>query len=107
MVFDMAPQNNREIPLYFLQNMYAEFVLGKHINYFYILQFQGISGGMPQNRPNSRLRDINHPIPAPRKQLLGPHVPPAHHVIPQTRDAYLSFERVVVHHSTTVQHMGE
>ena len=54
MVFDMPPHNNREIPLYFLRKMYAEFVLGKHVNYFDILPFQGIGGGMPQNRPNSR-----------------------------------------------------
>ena len=38
-VFDMPPHNNREIPLYFLRKMYAEFVLGKHVNYFYILPF--------------------------------------------------------------------
>ena len=39
MVFDMPPHNNREIPLYFLRKMYAEFVLGKHVNYFDILEF--------------------------------------------------------------------
>ena len=48
MVFDMPPHNNREIPLYFLQNMYAELVLGKQVNYFDILQFQGISGDAPK-----------------------------------------------------------
>jgi hypothetical protein len=37
MVFDMPPHNNREIPLYFLRKMYAEFVLHKHVNYFDIL----------------------------------------------------------------------
>ena len=49
MVFDMPPHNNREIPLYFLRKMYADFVLGKHIKYFDILAFQGIGGGIPQN----------------------------------------------------------
>ena len=49
MVFDMPPHNNREIPLYFLWKMYAEFMLGKHVNYFDMLQFQGIGGGMPKN----------------------------------------------------------
>ena len=36
-----------------------------------------------------------------------PDVPPVHRVIPQTRDAYLSLARVVFHHSSMVQHMGE
>ena len=62
---------------------------------------------MPQNRPNARLRYLNRPIPAPRRQLPGPDVPPVHRVIPQTRDAYLSLAWAVVRHSTMVQHMGE
>ena len=107
MVFDMPPHNNKEIPLYFLRKMYAEFMLGKHVNYFDILAFQGIGGGMPQNRPNARLRDVDRPIPAPRRQLPGPDVPSVHHVIPQTREAFFSLARAVVRHSTMVQHMGE
>ena len=107
MIFDMPPHNNREIPLYFLRKMYAEFVLGKHVNYFDILAFQGIGGGIPQNRPNARLRDVDCPIPAPRRKLPGPDVPPVHHVIPQTREAFLSLAWAVVRHSTMVQHMGE
>ena len=82
MVFDMPPNNNREIPLYFLQNMYAEFVFGEHVNYFDILQFQGIGGGIPQNPPNSRIQDLDFPIPTPRRQFPGQDVPPIHHVIP-------------------------
>ena len=81
MVFYMPP-HNREIPLYFLRKMYAEFTLGKHVNYFDILQFQGISGGMPQNQPNARFRDVDRPILAPRRQFPGLDVPPVHHVIP-------------------------
>ena len=103
----MPPHNNREIPLYFLWKMYAKFVLGKHINYFDILAFQGIDGGMPQNRPNSRLRDVDHPIPTPRRKFPGLDVPHVHHVIPQKHDAFFSLARVVVHHSTMLQHMGE
>ena len=82
MVFDMPPHNNREILLYFLQKMYVEFMLGKHLNYFDMLQFQGIGGGMPQNQPNARLQDVDRPIPAPHRQFPGPDVPPVHHVIP-------------------------
>ena len=55
MVFDSPPHNNREMPLYFLRKLYAEFVLHKHVNYFSYLEFQGIGGGMPQNRPNARV----------------------------------------------------
>jgi hypothetical protein len=62
---------------------------------------------MPQNRPNARLRDQDRPIPAPRRQLPGPDVPPAHRIIPQTRDAFLSLARTVVRHGRMVQHMGE
>ena len=76
--FLYATTQQQEIPLYFLWKMYVEFVLGKHVNYFDILSFQGIGGGMPQNRPNARLRDVDRPIPAPRKQLPGPDVPPVH-----------------------------
>lgn len=54
MVFDHSPHNNREMPLYFLRKMYAEFVLGKHVNYFDILEFQGVGLGMPQQCPNAR-----------------------------------------------------
>ena len=103
----MPPHNNREIPLYFLWKMYAEFMLGKHINYFDILAFQGIGGGMPQNQPNSRLRDVDLPILSPHRQLPGIDFPPVHHVIPHTRDAFLSLAWAVVCHSTMVQHMGE
>ena len=87
--------------------MYAEFVLGKHVKYFDILAFQGIGGGMPQNQPNAMLRDVDRPILAPRRQLPGLDVPPVHHFIPQTRDAFLSLARAIVRHSTMVQHMGE
>ena len=86
MVFDMPPHNNREMPLYFLQKMYAEFVLHKHVNYFSHLEFQGIGGGMPQNQPNARVRDPNLTIPAPRAPLHGLDVPPATGIVSETRD---------------------
>ena len=45
MVFDKAPNNNMEVPLYFLRKLWAEFVLGLHVNYFDITEFQGASFG--------------------------------------------------------------
>ena len=64
-IFDMPPHNNREIPLYFFWKMYAEFMLGKHVKYFDIFLFQGNGEGIPQNWPNSRIRDVDRPILAP------------------------------------------
>ena len=39
MVFYQDPHRNRDIPFYFLRKLYAEFILGKHVNYFDILDF--------------------------------------------------------------------
>ena len=49
MNFDIPPHNNRELPLYFLQNLYAKIVMGIHVNYFDMLGFQGVGRGMPQH----------------------------------------------------------
>ena len=48
MVFDKAPNNNMEVPLYFLRKLWAEFVLGLHVNYFDITEFQGAVFGLPK-----------------------------------------------------------
>ena len=47
MVFDEDPHGNRDIPFYFLRKLYAKFIVGKHVNYFDILEFQGVGHGMP------------------------------------------------------------
>ena len=39
MVFDEYPHGNRDTPFYFLRKLYAKFILGKHVNYFDILEF--------------------------------------------------------------------
>ena len=39
MVFDEDLHGNRYIPFYFLRKLHAEFILGKHVNYFEILEF--------------------------------------------------------------------
>jgi hypothetical protein len=45
MVFDEPPYNNREMPLYFMRKLWDEFILGKHVNYFDIGDFQGEDRG--------------------------------------------------------------
>ena len=50
MVFDKPPNNNLDVPFYFIKKLYAEFLLGHHVNYFDIKPFQGIGRGMPQDR---------------------------------------------------------
>ena len=47
MVFDIPPNNNMEVPMYFLQKLYAYFVMGKHVNYFDMLGFERVGRGMP------------------------------------------------------------
>ena len=54
MVFDEDPHGNRDIPFYFLRKLYAEFILGRHVNYFDRLGFQGVGEGMPQDREGAR-----------------------------------------------------
>ena len=95
MVFDIPPPNNREVPLYFLWKLYVEFVTGKHVNYFYMLGFQVVGRGMPQNQPNARHRDANRWIPTPHAQLLREDVPPAHNMVTQTYEAFLTLAEMV------------
>ena len=54
MFFDEDTHGNRYIPFYFLRKLYAAFILGKHVNYFDILDFHGIGHGMPQDRKEAR-----------------------------------------------------
>ena len=49
MAFNIPPHDNGEVALYFLQKLCVEFVMGKHVNYFDMLGFQGIGRGIPQN----------------------------------------------------------
>ena len=69
LVFDENPHENRDIPFYLLRKLYVEFILGKHVNYFDILDLQGVGHGMPQDRevdstdPNSVPRPPCTPKP--------------------------------------------
>ena len=95
MIFDIPVHNNREVLLYFLQKLYAEFLMGKHVNYFNMLGFQGVGRGMPQNRPNVRHRYADRYIPPPRVQLLRLDIPPTHDMITQTHDAFLTLAEII------------
>ena len=83
MVFDEDPHGNRDIPFYFLRKLYAEFVLGKHVNYFHLLGNQCVGHGMPQDREGART-DPNH-VPRPPRTPKPPRVyPPAGLIIEYT-----------------------
>jgi hypothetical protein len=62
MVFDKAPKNNMEVPLYFLQKLWAKFALGLNVNYFDITKFEGVSLGSVQDQERAR-----------HNPMLGPH----------------------------------
>ena len=54
MVFDKPSCNNREVPLYFLHKLWVEFIMGLHVNYFDISEFEGIGLGSTQDQSNAR-----------------------------------------------------
>ena len=102
MVFDEDPHGNRDIPFYFLRKLYAEFILGKHVNYFDILGNQGVGHGMPQDREGAR-RDPNR-VPRPPRTPKPPRLyPPAGPVIDYTQEALLDMAETLLEHATDVQ----
>jgi len=50
MIFYKPPHSNSDFPLYFWKKIYAECVLGKHVNYFDMICNQGIGHGSRKNR---------------------------------------------------------
>ena len=75
MVFYKPPCNNVEVPQYFLKKIWADFVLGFHVNYFDITEFQGVGFGSAQDRPHAHQNPLRGP-PAPRQEpnpLPQPH----------------------------------
>ena len=102
MVFDKAPNNNMEVPWYVLQKLWVEVVLGLHVNYFDITEFQGAGLGSAQDRERAR-----------RNPMLGPHppwwmpIPPIQHPpirgnISQTQVAIATMTLHLVQHSTFI-----
>ena len=71
MVFDKAPNNNMEVPLYFLRKLWEEFVLRLHVNYFDITEFQGVGLGFAQDRERARCNPMLGP-PPPRRMPVPP-----------------------------------
>ena len=53
MVFNAPPYNNHGVPMYFLNKLYYEFVLGEIPNYFDILESQGRGGWSSFERPGA------------------------------------------------------
>ena len=101
MVFDEDPHGNRDIPFYFLRKLYAEFILGKHMNYFDILDFQGVGHGIPQDREGDKT-DPN-PVPCPPRTLKPPWVyPPVGPMIDDTYEALFDLEDTLLQHGTVV-----
>ena len=102
MVFDEDPHGSRDIPFYFLRNLYIEFILGKHVKYFDILGFQGVGHGMPQDREGART-DPNR-VPRP------PHTPKPHWIYPlvgfvieDTQEALFDLADTLLQYGTDVQ----
>ena len=62
--------------------------------------------GMPQNRPNARNRYSNRQILTPRAQLPRLDVPPAHDMVTQTQEAFLTLAEMVSRHTTTINQEG-
>ena len=102
MVFDKAPNNNMEVPLYFLRKLWTEFMLGLHVNYFDIIEFQGASFWSAQDRTHAR-----------RNTMLGPrpprwmHVPPIQHPpiggnISQMQVSIATMTRRLIQHSAFI-----
>ena len=98
MVFDEDPHGNRDIPCYFLRKLYAEFILGKHVNYFDILEFEGVGHGMPQDREGARidLKCVPH-TPKPPQVY-----PPADPMIDDTQEALFDLANTLLQDGTTV-----
>ena len=66
MVFNKPPCNNGEVPLYFLHQLWVEFVWVFHVNYFDINEFHGVGLGSSQDRQNPRRNPLRGP-PPPRR----------------------------------------
>ena len=69
MVFDKAPNNNMEVPLYFLRKLWVEFVIGLHVNYFDVTEFQGAGLGSPQDQERARRNPMLGPRPLRRMPI--------------------------------------
>ena len=79
----------------------GSFILGKHVNYFDILEFHSVGHRMPQDREGART-DPNH-VPHPPCTPKPPWVyPSAHPVIDDTNEALFDLADTFLQHGTVV-----
>ena len=76
--------------------------MGEHVNYFDILEFQGVGHGMPQYRKGARIgtncvrRTLHTPNPPWLYPLAGP-------VIDETHEALFHLTNTLLRHGTDVE----
>lgn len=78
MDFDVPSCNNREVPQYFVRKHCVEFLMGEHVNYFDITEFQGHGLGSSQDFPIARrnpLRGSLAPMREPNQLAQPPQLP--------------------------------
>ena len=102
MVFDKAPNNNMEVPLYFLRKLWAEFVLGLHVNYFDITEFQGGGLGFAQDRECARHNPMLGPHPLWWMPVPPIQQPPIGRNISQMQVSIATMTQRLVQHSTFI-----
>ena len=102
MVFDEDPHGNRDIPFYFVSKFYAKFILEKHVNYFDILEFQGVGHGMPQYRDGDRTNPncVPHPLCI---QKPPQEYPPMGPMIDDKQKALFHLAYTLLRHGTTIK----
>ena len=76
--------------------------MGKHVNYFDMLGFQGVGRGMAQHRPHARHRDANPQIPAPCAQLPRANIPHARDMVSETQETFVTLAKMFSRHTTTI-----
>lgn len=81
---EKPPCNNREVPLYFLTKLWAKFILGHHVNYFDIGEFQGVGHGFAQDIENYRCEPVLGIHPPRRRPNPPSQYPPIAEGIMQT-----------------------
>jgi hypothetical protein len=80
MVFHKPPCNNREVPLYSFRKLWEEFLLGYHVNYFDIGDFQWVGLGSAQDQEGVRCDPMLGPFPS------GEGLAPLSNILPLQRD---------------------
>ena len=81
------------------------FILGKHVNYFDILEFQGVGRGMPHNKEHARA-DPNRVRPPPHPWNPPCLYPASSSVFDKIEDALLQLSQTLLRHSTYIQGHG-